>query len=137
MLTNESPAVLLAEKGIKPSYTRIQIYDYLREKRNHPTVEDIYTELVKTIPTLSKTTIYNTLSLFLQNHLVQLVTIEENELRYDADTSCHGHFKCLNCGKIFDFSADAIVLDEKELEGFDILQKSVYFIGKCKNCAHA
>lgn len=137
MQANQSSAVMLAEKGIKPSYTRIQIYDYLREKRNHPTVEDIYTELVQTIPTLSKTTIYNTLSLFLQNHLLQLVTIEENELRYDADTSCHGHFKCLNCGKIYDFSADAIALDAQELEGFDILQKSVYFIGKCKNCAHA
>jgi Fur family peroxide stress response transcriptional regulator len=132
--TKESSAMLLIEKGIRPSYTRIRIYDYLREKRNHPTVEDIYAELVQSIPTLSRTTVYNTLSLFLQNHLLQLVTIEENGLRYDADTSCHGHFKCLNCGKIFDFSADAQALDAKDLEGFDIMQKSVYFIGKCKNC---
>ena len=83
MRSNESAAEVLQEKGIKPSYARMQIYDYIREKRNHPTVEDIYAELVRMIPTLSRTTIYNTLTLFLQNNLLQPVTIEgkRNALR--------------------------------------------------------
>ena len=51
----------------------------------------IYQELVRNIPTLSKTTVYNTLNLFLKRIAV-MITIDENETRYDADTSLHGHF---------------------------------------------
>ena len=38
--------------------------NYLITKRNHPTAEMIYLELVNEIAGLSKTTVYNTLNLF-------------------------------------------------------------------------
>lgn len=47
--------------NIKPSVQRIAIMKYLMEHRTHPTVDEIYTALSPTIPTLSKTTVYNTL----------------------------------------------------------------------------
>jgi len=134
MQVMDDAAMILQERDIKPSFARIQIYNYLREKRNHPTVDDIYGELNKIIPTLSRTTVYNTLSLFLEKHLLQLVTIEENELRYDADTRTHGHFKCAHCGKVYDFVIDLETLDTQGLEGFEVTQKSVYYSGRCKNC---
>ena len=73
--------------SIKPSHHRIKIYQYLVENRNHPSVDMIYQELVQTIPTLSKTTLYNTLQLFLEKGIVIMITIDENETRYDADIS--------------------------------------------------
>ena len=45
--------------NIKPSVQRIAIMKYLMEHRTHPTVDEIYTALSPTIPTLSKTTVYN------------------------------------------------------------------------------
>jgi Fur family peroxide stress response transcriptional regulator len=135
MEKNTPTAEILSRKGIKPSYARIRIYDYLLEKRNHPTVEDIYAELTGEIPTLSRTTVYNTLGCFKEKGLLQHVTIEENELRYDADTAYHGHFKCNECGKVYDFKTDIDTLGTEGLEGFEIEQKSVYYSGKCKNCA--
>lgn len=135
MQSNDEGAQILQQKGIKPSFARLQIYQYLRERRNHPTADDIYLELVKMIPTLSRTTVYNTLSLLLENHLLQLVTIEDNELRYDADTGTHGHFKCFDCGKIYDFSLNCQGLETQGLEGFEVKQKSVYYAGRCKQCS--
>ena len=57
-------AAKLIENGISPSITRIKIYEYLYGNKNHPTVNDVYISLSEEIPTLSKTTVYNTLKMF-------------------------------------------------------------------------
>ena len=45
----------LQNHNIKPSVQRIAIMNYLIEHRTHPTVDEIYTALSPSIPTLSKT----------------------------------------------------------------------------------
>ena len=40
---------------------RIAIMEYLMEHRTHPSADEIYTALSPSMPTLSKTTVYNTL----------------------------------------------------------------------------
>ena len=47
----------LQNHNIKPSVQRIAIMNYLIEHRTHPTVDEIYTALSPSIPTLSKTTV--------------------------------------------------------------------------------
>lgn len=126
----------LKANGIKPSYQRIKIFQYLVEKRNHPTVDMIYKALCPEIPTLSKTTVYNTLNLFIEKKIVNMIVIEENETRYDSLMSIHGHFKCEKCGKIFDIDIDKKVLSEKALEDFQINEQHYYFKGICKECAN-
>lgn len=124
----------LKKNNIKPSYHRIKIMEYLVTKNNHPTADEIYNELVKEIPTLSKTTVYNTLNLLIKAKLVRLITIEDYEMRYDANILNHGHFKCEVCGKIFDFS---INIDSAEIAGlskFIINEKHVYIKGICPSC---
>ncbi len=127
----------LRGNGIKPSYQRIKIYEFLMNTKEHPTVENIYRNLVTEIPTLSKTTVYNTLNLFVENNIALLITIEENETRYDADTSVHGHFKCEKCGRVADFSLDLGDATVENLAGFQINQKHVYFKGLCDRCSEA
>ena len=124
----------LKKHGIKPSYQRIKIFEYMLEKRNHPTVDLIYRALLPEIPTLSKTTVYNTLNLFTEKGIVLLIVIEENETRYDADISDHGHFKCENCGNVYDFDFDISKMDIKGLRGFEIKEKHIYFKGLCSEC---
>lgn len=124
----------LRGNGIKPSYQRIKIFEFLMNTKEHPTVDTIYKNLVSDIPTLSKTTVYNTLNLFVENNIALLITIEENETRYDADISVHGHFKCENCGRVADFSVDMGEMLVAELSGFQINQKHVYFKGICDHC---
>ena len=45
----------LQNHNIKPSVQRIAIMTYLMEHRTHPTVDEIYTALAPSIPTLFTT----------------------------------------------------------------------------------
>lgn len=120
--------------GIKPSFQRIRIFEYLLNNPVHPTVDEIYQHLVTEIPTLSKTTVYNTLNLFIEKQITQMITIEENEARYDALTATHGHFKCEKCERVYDFETDISHIDTTEISGFQVNQKHIYFRGYCAMC---
>lgn len=132
----ESIGEYLKNNGIKPSYQRIKIFQYLVEKKNHPTVDMIYKALCSEIPTLSKTTVYNTLNLFIEKKIVNVIVIEENETRYDSVMSVHGHFKCEKCGRIFDVNINKGTIEEKALKDFEIKEQHYYFKGICKDCAN-
>lgn len=84
----------LEKHGIKPSLQRIAIAEYLMENRTHPTADEIYNALSVSVPTLSKTTVYNTLRLFAEQNAVLSLVIDEKNVRFDIDTSCHAHFQC-------------------------------------------
>jgi len=66
--------------------------------------------------------------------LVRIITIEDNETRYDVIIESHGHFKCESCGNIYDFSIDIDSLTCKDLANFQINDKNVYFNGICQIC---
>ncbi len=124
----------LKEKNIRLSHQRLKVLEYLTENPNHPTVDQIYTELHPEIPSLSKTTIYSTLNALAEAGLVRVITIEDNETRYDIRTEDHGHFKCEACGTIYDFGADIGSLKADDLTGFEVNDKHVYFKGICPQC---
>ena len=108
--------------------------EYLLNNKNHPTVDNIHKDLIKVIPTLSKTTVYNTLNLFAKQNVVQIINIENNEVRYDGNVSFHGHFKCEKCGKIYDFNIKSNDLNFEQIEEFEIKHTDIYLKGICKKC---
>lgn len=124
----------LKENGIKPSIQRIKIFQYLLDNHIHPTVDDIYQSLSSEIPTLSKTTVYNTLNIFVENNIAKEVIIEENEVRYDVIGDTHGHFKCKECGEITDFDIDLTKLELEELGNVEIEETHFYLKGICSKC---
>lgn len=125
----------LSDRGIQPSVQRARILEFLWNERIHPTADDIFERLHPEIPTLSRTTVYNTVKLFTENSMLQPLVIEEKEIRYDIDTSLHGHFKCESCGKIFDFTAsDTGDTGIPELGGFLIRERHIYLKGLCSSC---
>ena len=134
MLKIDNVIEYLNKNKIKPSYQRLRIFEYLNNNRDHPTVDKIYKELIYDIPTLSKTTVYNTLKLFVNKGLVRMVTIEDNEVRYDADISLHGHFKCEKCGQIYDFEIDPSSINSLEIKSFQIKETHMYIKGICDKC---
>lgn len=126
----------LQKHNIKPSMQRISIMKYLMEHRTHPTVDEIYTALSPTIPTLSKTTVYNTLKILSEQGAAQTLTIDERNTCYDADTTPHAHFLCKCCGKIYDLQCnDAIKkVVETNMDGHQVQEIHYYYKGICKNC---
>ncbi len=131
----EQFASFLKGKGVNPSTQRLKIYAYLYSNHNHPTVDNIYTALAPEMPKLSKTTVYNTIKLFLDKGIALVVDTENNEARYDADTSSHAHFKCLSCGGLFDVSINSSDLNFNNIDGFQIQHTQIQIKGYCKICA--
>jgi len=124
----------LSKNGIRPMNKRVKIMNYLVSKRNHPTAEMIYLELVNEITGLSKTTVYNTLNLFVQEGIAHALNIESNETRYDADISQHGHFKCYECGEVYDFSLNKEPLQDQRLKNFVLNDFQFSINGTCSIC---
>lgn len=126
---------ILVMNGIKPTYHRIKILEYLDQNKTHPTADTIYNGLFATVPTLSKTTVYNTMDVFKAHHLVTAISITETELRYEYQGQMHQHFLCRSCGEIFDVYCDCENNHLTEIEGHRVENISCYLKGICRNCA--
>lgn len=126
----------LQDHHIKPSVQRIAIMEYLMKHLTHPTVDEIYTALSPSMPTLSKTTVYNTLKLLSEQGAAQTLTIDERNTCYDADTFLHSHFLCKRCGKIFDLECapNAKEMIDTDMNGHNIQEVHYYYKGICKQC---
>lgn len=125
---------LFLEKKISPSYTRLRIYEYLEQSKSHPTVDIIFKTLSEELPTLSKTTVYNVLKLFIERELVKEVNMSFTEKRYELCTMPHSHFKCDVCGKIYDIPHIVTQYDKYDLGEFDIKEEEVNLKGICPSC---
>lgn len=122
---------------IKPSVQRIAIMDYLLKHHTHPSIDEIYMALCQDIPTLSKTTVYNTLKLFVEHGAARMLTIDERNACFDGDISVHAHFQCKVCGRITDIPLSAEEPDEikhMKKEGFQIEEIHRYYKGICPEC---
>ena len=80
----------LLEHNIKPSMQRIAIMEYLMDNPIHPSADDIYTALSPSMPTLSKTTVYNTLKLFSEQGAALMLTIDYSPETRKEQQQHHG-----------------------------------------------
>ena len=122
--------------NVKPSVQRLAIMDYLLTHRTHPSIDEIYLALCDEIPTLSKTTVYNTLKLFVEHGAAQMLTIDERNVCYDGDLSFHAHFLCKQCNKIYDMPASAEDAQVRAMrnDGFQVDEVHQYYKGICPAC---
>lgn len=134
MKTEEMIINKLKENKITPSYTRIKIYNYLNQGMVHPTVDEIYMDLSEMFPTLSKTTVYNTLKLFVENKLARAVNLHDNKMRYEIVRTEHAHLKCDSCSEIYDIPIDISIHLPEELKGTTIDEQHLLLTGTCSNC---
>ena len=120
----------LTAHSIKPSAQRIAIMEYMLTHNNHPTVD-----LVGSMPTLSKTTIYSTLKLLAEHGAITALTIDKNAARFDGDTGDHSHFQCRRCGKINDIINDInMIVSEPTYRSFVIDNVEINYRGLCARC---
>lgn len=125
----------LTAHGIKPSVQRLAIMEYLISHNVHPTVEVVYHALIRKIPTLSVTTVYNTLRMFAEKGVAQMMTIDEHRVCYDGITEPHVHFYCKQCGRVLDMMDEQMPMPTAEVDGNRIDEVHLYYKGICRECA--
>jgi Fur family ferric uptake transcriptional regulator/Fur family peroxide stress response transcriptional regulator len=125
----------LQEFNIKPSLQRIAVMNYLLENYTHPTADAIFNSLYPSIPTLSKTTVYSTLKLLVKHGAIIEITIDDKNLRYDADITQHAHFKCKNCNCVRDIPIKkSKLMTIKKIGNLEITESHLYYTGYCEKC---
>jgi len=126
-------SIYLSGYGIRPSVQRIAIMRYIRKNRTHPTADEIFEALKDEIPTLSKTTVYNTLKLFVDNGAALYLGIDEKNARFDGFIEPHAHFRCKKCGQILDLPMDIDSFLPNNFSG-TIEESYFYLKGICEDC---
>jgi len=125
---------LLNSKGVKPSFQRLLILEYIMRKKNHPSAEMIYTKISQDVPTLSRTTVYNTLNLFAQKGILTNLKIDDSEARYDLMEKPHAHFHCSVCEKIIDLDLKTPLYSRDSINGHKAREAHIHFNGVCRDC---
>ena len=125
---------ILKEHGLKITPQRLEILKYLDLHRTHPTVDEIYSALKKIHPSLSKTTVYNSVQILKKNNVIQSLTISSSELRYDFKQETHHHFLCTRCGNIIDIDISCPNAQKKVHGGHLVEEVHGYFKGICYTC---
>ncbi len=90
------------ENGWKCTAQRIAVYDSVCDNLNHPGVDDLWKQIRKDLPSVTRESVYRILNEFAEQGIIQRLDRIENA-RYDSQTGPHGHFICECCGAITDF----------------------------------
>ena len=122
--------------GKRYSKQRELIYQAVYHSDQHPTADMVYQWLKPTNPNLSLGTVYRNLNLLAEEGI--LIRIPFPVERYDADTTPHPHFRCKQCGGVFDMKLDySPAMDEAArlaAPGFQIERHTLLFTGLCPRC---
>ncbi len=136
-MTDKDATNRLTAAGIRPSLQRVAILDWLIKHPIHPTVEDVYQGLCHDIPTLSRTTVYNTLRMMSEKKVALMLTIDEHRVCYDGNTDNHVHFYCRRCGKVIDLMGEQAPKLQQSvcIDGNIVEEEQLYYKGICAECA--
>lgn len=123
--------------GMRITPQRVAIYNELCSSKDHPSAAAIYTRVRKYYPNISLGTVNTTLLTFARIGLVKVVESSGDPKRFDPDLNQHHHFKCVKCGRIFDFterSYDKITVPAEISRKYVVTGKKVHLEGFCDRC---
>jgi len=109
----------------------------LRGTTSHPTADWIYEQVRCEIPNISLGTVYRNLRLLKQDGEILELELAGTQSRFDANTQDHYHFRCEQCGRIFDVGEPVSkTMDDRVAQktGFKVNNHRLEFRGLCKDC---
>lgn len=113
------------------------ILDTIKILNNHSTVDDVYVEVKKSYPSISKNTVYRNLRQPAEDGKIQKILLMGEPERYDNTIKKHYHFKCNACGSMYDVEMDYredINETAKQKNEHHIDEHDIVFRGICSAC---
>ena len=103
----------------------------------HPTADWIYEKVREEISNISLGTVYRDLKLLKQEGEISEVGLTDTLSRFDGNTQNHYHFRCEQCGHIFDVDEPVDEEINKRIAqkmGFNVSHHRLEFYGLCRGC---
>lgn len=125
------------ERTIKYSRQREAIIENLRNRYDHPTAEQLYSDLKIKYPKISLGTVYRNLSLLESMGDVLKISTNADSDRFDGNVNNHYHFACIKCGGVSDVDLPVNNDIESQVEDIikaDVKTHSLIFYGTCEKC---
>lgn len=127
----------LKERGLRLTRPRRVILDYIHDKGEHLTAEEIINHVHAKFPRINKSTIYRTLELLEKTGCVYKSESMNHNIYHHAEEGHHHHLVCRQCGKTVECEEDIFEPLERmllEKRGFQIDFKHVVMNGLCNRC---
>ncbi|WP_048601820.1 Fur family transcriptional regulator [Rubeoparvulum massiliense] len=128
----------LKEEGFKDTERRREILAIVSSAHRYISAREIYEVMREKNPGMSLDTVYRNLSTFVEFHILEETTLDdERKFRFACNPSLHHHhhYICLGCGitKIVDVCPmeNALI---NEVEDFQITSHKFEIYGYCKAC---
>ncbi len=126
------------DAGLKLTPQRLAILQFMAGNHTHPTAHAVYQQLLPRFPTMSQTTVYNTLQTLVDLGLIhELGEAGDDAIHYDADPAPHINLICTSCGKIVDLDEPNAMPSMEAIgtqSGFDIRGARLVYYGLCPAC---
>ena len=121
------------------SSKREAIWDWIKDRHDHPTAEQVFEAVKETQPGIGLATVYRNLLVLEEQGKLQSVDVGDGVAHFDPVAGAHPHFKCSICGQVLDVEADCTkALADIELAGIgEVESYSLCFYGVCADCAQA
>lgn len=143
-MNEEKVKDLLREKGLKDTSQRLMVLNILSAHGDeHLTVEEIYDLAKEESPEIGLATIYRTVQVLLELHVIEKVTFDDGFARYELNGEetgpgqRHHHAICTQCGKVYSLETDLLDTLEKQVFeslGFEVTDHEVKLYGLCSAC---
>jgi len=121
----------------RKSKQKDSILRVVKETNSHPTAEWIYEQVRREIPNISLGTVYRDLNLLKQEGEISELDLGGTLRRFDGNIQNHYHFRCEQCGRVFDMDEPVIgEIDKRIIQktGFKVSHHVLEFRGLCKTC---
>lgn len=137
-MENQQPIELLTQRGIRPTALRLLILRTMLASDHAVSMA----ELEVTLDTVDKSTIFRTVTLFLEHRLAHSIDDGSGTLKYAVcANSCecavedlHTHFYCERCHRTFCFEAIHVPVVELPA-GFTLQSVNYVLKGLCAECS--
>ncbi|ENO78512.1 Fur family ferric uptake regulator [Thauera sp. 27] len=106
--TTDDAIACLRKAGVPVTQQRIEIARVLFSAPVHMSADQIWATVKATAPDVSRATVYNTLRLFTEKHLVRELFVDPQRIVYDSTTTPHFHLYNMDTGEVRDLAADEI-----------------------------
>lgn len=129
--------------GLKLTPQRMAIVQELAQDPTHPTAQELFERLRRSMPTMSFATVYNTLGALAEAGLCASLSLSPGPARFDANMEPHDHAVCDKCGNVRDVPCEPLAetnptktaLEGPCMAGFSLRTVERIFRGVCAACA--
>src|SRR5581483_10617395 len=124
---------LLERYGIRASAQRLVVTEHILKAKDHPSADELWGQIRRSFPTISRATVYNTLHRLAEKGLVRELALAEGRVVYDPITERHHHFIDVTDGSIHDVPWEALTVRRMSpLKGLEVDEYQVVMRGRCK-----